>query len=330
MIASNQNLQKLELNALYGLNSDAIISTAEAAEEHRSLKKLAIVQIEFDYYAMKAIGTMLPNAPKLRELILISCDSGQWRCRKLFSWLENKESAVEVLNLSGNRLNASALKEIGKMLPNVPNLRELILAHCSIRVAGIHQLVNGLANEKCAVEVLDLSCNSLGDKGTIILFQGLEANRKLKKLWLSWNDIGDDGARAIARVLENNITLQELALWGNRIGPFGAVTIADTLETNLSIKKLSLDNQIGNYSMGEQFMSRVDRLLALNRGGRQLLMELEESVLPLNFWPTVLARSSENADVIFFFLCEKHDVLLVNSGTKELIAHLFSSLPFHD
>jgi hypothetical protein len=298
------------------------------------------------------------------------------------------------------------------MLLNATNLRELILKGCSLGATEIPQFVKGLANVKCAIEVLDLSSNTLGDDGIIILCQGLEASPKLKKLVLCWNVFGDGGARAVAGVLKHNHTIQDLGLRNNFIGPTGAVAIADSLDTNLSVKRLavdfnrigddgasrfahmltinatlqalsigadfgeaglnalvaslpdmrglksiefeygyfrstaftsetgnafvaalernttlkqvSFDNRLGDGSSmaGEQFMPRVDRLLALNRGGRQLVTtKPEESVLPLNYWPTVLARSSENADVIFYFLCEMHDVLLVNSG---------SSLPFHD
>jgi hypothetical protein len=359
LIARNQKLQNLELRRL-DLNSDTVRSIAQAAEEHRSLTKLAIVHNRIDFYAAEAIG---------------------------------------------------------KMLLNATNVRELFLRSCSLGATEITQLFSGLANEKCDVELLDLSWNSLGDEGIIILCQGLDASPKLKKLLLCWNDVGDRGARAIAGLLENNITLQELVLQHNRIGPLGAGAIAESLETNVSLTKLSVGGNrigddgasrfahmliinatlqalsIGSYfgkagldalvaslpdmrglksiefeygffrsteftsetgdafvaalernttlehasfgewvdtATAEQFMPRVDRLTALNRGGSQLITEPEESVLPLNYWPTVLSRSTENADVIFFFLCEKHDVLLVNSGTKELIAHLFSSLPFHD
>jgi Ran GTPase-activating protein (RanGAP) involved in mRNA processing and transport len=379
-----------------------------------AVRKLDLSGNRLDDAAAEAIGTMLPNAPKLRELILQGCSLGATGIRQLFRGLANEKCAVRKLDLSWNHLDDAAAEAIGTMLPNAPKLREL---NCSLEATGFHHLFRGLANEKCAVEELDLFSNALAEEeGAIILFQGLQDTRKLKKVVLRLNDINDAGARALADVLRHNSIIQDFALHGSRIGPLGAVAIADSMETNVSVKRLAVDfNRIGDdgaarfahmltinatlqalligtdfgkagldalvaslpdmrglksielcteftsetgdafvaalernttlehVSFGEwfdgewvdtataeQFMPRMDLLTALNRGGRQLITEPEESLLPLNYWPTVLARSSENADVIFFFLCEKHDVLLVNSGTKELIAHLFSSLPFHD
>jgi hypothetical protein len=61
----------------------------------------------------------------------------------------------------------------------------------------------------------------------------------------------------------------------------------------------------------------VNRLLALNRGGRRLLTATGESKLPLNYWPSVLSRSSENADILFSFRCEKHNVLLWGARSRQ-------------
>jgi hypothetical protein len=66
-----------------------------------------------------------------------------------------------------------------------------------------------------------------------------------------------------------------------------------------------------------EVMPQVKRLLALNRGGRRLLSATGESVPPLNQWPRILARSSNNADVLFHFLREIPNVLVEKAGSRK-------------
>jgi hypothetical protein len=66
-----------------------------------------------------------------------------------------------------------------------------------------------------------------------------------------------------------------------------------------------------------EVMPQVERLLALNRGGRRLLSATGESASPLNYWPRILARSSDNADVLFFFLREIPNVLVAKAGSRK-------------
>jgi hypothetical protein len=68
---------------------------------------------------------------------------------------------------------------------------------------------------------------------------------------------------------------------------------------------------------GFEVMPQVKRLLALNHGGRRLLSATGESVPPLNYWPSILARSSDNADMLFHFLREIPNVLVAKTGSLE-------------
>jgi hypothetical protein len=47
------------------------------------------------------------------------------------------------------------------------------------------------------------------------------------------------------------------------------------------------------------------------------VVDADESVPPLNYWPRLLARSSDNADELFYFLREIPYVLVAKAGSWE-------------
>jgi hypothetical protein len=89
------------------------------------------------------------------------------------------------------------------------------------------------------------------------------------------------------------------------------------LEENTALESLDFSDMRRDYEV----MHQVERLLALNCGGRRLLSVTGESVPPLNYWPRILARSStdriQNADVLFHFLREIPNVLVEKAGSRK-------------
>jgi hypothetical protein len=89
------------------------------------------------------------------------------------------------------------------------------------------------------------------------------------------------------------------------------------LEQNTTLETFKFDTMHLDFEV----MPQVQRLLALNRGGRRLLSASGESAPPLNYWPRILARSSadsiHNADVLFYFLREIPTVLVSKAGSRE-------------
>jgi hypothetical protein len=60
----------------------------------------------------------------------------------------------------------------------------------------------------------------------------------------------------------------------------------------------------------DENQAKVDLVVTLNRDSRQILIS-SHSEGPRNYWQAILANSSDNADVIFFFLREKLDVFFI-------------------
>ena len=95
---------------------------------------------------------------------------------------------------------------------------------------------------------LDLSYNRLGaNRGTADkLALGLGVNPTLKFLDLSLNSMRDRGSCAIGASLRCNTGLQELNLRENSMGEKGAMVIADALRENKVLEQLTLDdNPVG-------------------------------------------------------------------------------------
>jgi hypothetical protein len=98
--------------------------------------------------------------------------------------------------------------------------------------------------------------------------------------------------------------LQRLSIAANRFGEDGANSLSQGLVTNVSMMDLSMPR--GFDASGE-----IDYLLALNYGGRRLLVKEEEEqsavIVPLGLWPLVFehvqyCQPSLRASVIFYLL----------------------------
>jgi hypothetical protein len=303
----------------------------------------------------EAIGTMLHNAPALRELSLRGCNMGSAGARHLADGLSSKNSVVEKLDLSRNKLGDAEAGIFARVLSANQNRKSLDLSYNEIGNAGAFVLAVALRQNN-TLEVLDLSWNRIGSNGASALADALVANDALKYLALRSHSIGDDGATSIAEMLTRNESIEKVCIGG--FGEKGLKAFAKRLSSMNGLKSLKLlvtssgyytseslkllvtssgyTSEIGNSfvlaleqnTTLETFIVpvwfadctvrlQVERLLALNRGGRRLLSATGDSVPPLNYWPRILARSSDNADVRFHFLREIPNVLVAKAGSRK-------------
>jgi Ran GTPase-activating protein (RanGAP) involved in mRNA processing and transport len=294
----------------------------------------------------EAIGMMLYNAPALREFSLSGCYMGSAGARHLADGLTSKTGVIEKLVLSSNKLGAEEAGIFARVLLANKNLKSLVLSFNNIGDAGALELAVALRQNN-TLDLLDLWSNDIHSDGARALADTLAANDSLKDLYLRRNFIGDDGATSIAEMLTRNESIKKVCVGG--FGEMGLKAFATRLSTMNGLKTLIVGfqhdtrgyisgytSEIGNsfvlaleqnttletfdsYAMQNDFevMPQVRRLLALNRGGRRLLSATGESVPPLTYWPRILARSSDNADVLFHFLREIPNVLVENAGSRK-------------
>jgi hypothetical protein len=329
---------------------------AQAAEGHASLNKLAIAYSLVVYQnrssaealfnhvgSAETIGIMLHSAPALREFSLSSCHMGSAGARHLADGLSSKNGVIEKLDLSFCKLGTEEVGIFAHVFLTNQNLKSLVLRNNYIGDAGAIELAVALRQNN-TLELLDLGSNQIGSNGASALADALVVNDALKDLDLFKNSIGDDGATSIAEMLTRHESIKKVCIGGFK--EKGQKAFAMRLSSMNGLKTLMIDNgdsetrcytsEIGNSfvlaleqnttlenfyfdAMDDDFevMPQVMHLLSLNCGGRRLLSMTGESAPPLNYWPRILARSSDNADVLFYFLHEIPNVLVARAGSRK-------------
>merc|ERR1711988_18496 len=124
----------------------------------------------------------------------------------------------------------------------------------SLELSGVHHLlfenrlrdieikaIFAAVKDKSALQVVDLSCNSITDVGAQYICQFLHGNTTLVALALKGNEFGEEGCRLLCQAVKFNRSLKVLDLSHNPIGRKGAmVHLADLLETNEGLDDLDI------------------------------------------------------------------------------------------
>jgi hypothetical protein len=177
-------------------------------------------------------------------------------------------STLQNLHLGGNGLRDVGLMTLVPELvcSKAPHLKKLDVRYNDIGPVGVAALSETLGQNECecAIELLYLEGNDVGDKGAASLATALtKENACLKELFLGSNHIETSGALSLAASLERNTTLTKLYLEGNRIGSEGGAAFSEALEKfngEATLKKLFVDNN----GLGKEQSERLAR--ALNSG----------------------------------------------------------------
>lgn len=153
--------------------------------------------------------------------------------------------SLKAIHMSGNRASVFGGAEIALTLSLNNRIQELDLARASLGYQGAECLAKHLGH--CRLTALDLSDNSLGDKGIIAVGQSLGSNFTLQLLELAGNALNDEGASAVARLLSRlsqrspmEKQLQHVGLQRNKIGAKGTSEIASALSLGCGVQTLDI------------------------------------------------------------------------------------------
>ncbi|XP_073700538.1 ribonuclease inhibitor-like [Garra rufa] len=217
---------------------------------------------------------------KLEKLDLWRCSITEKQCLILTSALKSNPSHLRELNLSGNKLGDSGVKNLSDLLmnpqfkletldlydcsitekqclililalkSNPSHLRELNLSENKLGDSGVKNLSDLLMNPQFKLETIELDRCSITEKQCLILTSALKSNPShLTELYLSWNKLGDSGVKNLSDLLMNpQFKLEKLDLKDCGITDVSSLTQSLTNTKALQfLKELDLrNNMIGD------------------------------------------------------------------------------------
>ncbi|XP_039503068.1 ribonuclease inhibitor-like isoform X2 [Pimephales promelas] len=201
-------------------------------------------------------------------------------CSDVTSALKSNPSHLRELDLSGNNLGDSGVKNLSDLLMNPQfKLEKLQLRYCYMTDEGCSDVTSALKSNPSHLRELDLSVNKLGNTGvknlsdllmnpqfkleklhlyrcritekqSLILTSALKSNPShLRELDLNWNNLGDSGVKNLSDLLMNpQFKLEKLHLYDCGITDVSSLTQSLTNSKALQfLKELDLsDNEIGD------------------------------------------------------------------------------------
>lgn len=245
-LAINRSVEVLHLGCSY-INATGAASLAIALCANTKLARLELHHNPLlDEGCCRLAHALVANTT-LRYLAVPFTGVGDGACAALALALNGARldggSALEVLDLAGNRLTAdgvtllaaalplsrittlslSANAHIGPQgtlalaaaLPDTPSLTSLSLDGCAVGAAPCGRLAAALARSRVAN--LDLSSNEIGDLGAWELAWRLPECHALVSLSLAVNEIEEDGAAELLAGILASRSLASIDLRGNRI-----------------------------------------------------------------------------------------------------------------
>ena len=245
-------LQTLKINGLTEW-SDGAGTRLFAALRHKTLKKLALSEINMTSAATEALGQSLPELSALQTLKL----SGLTECSdqavtKLIATIKHK--TLEKLELSEINLASVAAEALGQSLPELTALRTLMisgLTECSDE--AVKELVTAIKLK--TLEELELSEMNLTSAAAVALGQSLSELPSLQNLTIS----GLDGC---SLQLEFSI-FREVKISG--VTEFSAETVTRLIDVikNKPFKKLELSKINLTSAVAEALGQLLPELSAL-------------------------------------------------------------------
>ena len=215
----NNTMTRISLSRR-SIDKSAINIFAEYMKENMILTKLCLRDNNISDEGTVALSKVLTNNMVLTELDLSNINimkGGQTIAEALF-----ETRCLAKLCLENDNITAEIASILAKSIENLYNL-----------------------------QVLNLNCNLLGDKGTIIIANAIRTQEFMTELYLSNNQIGVISQVDLISAIGNIKTLHTLNLGENSIDDSGAFLLSKVIEQNKDLSTVILEkNCFGNEGAG--------------------------------------------------------------------------------
>ncbi|XP_072513195.1 NACHT, LRR and PYD domains-containing protein 3-like isoform X1 [Salminus brasiliensis] len=226
----------------------------------RCCKKALFAGCELTMSCCECVSMALQseNSP-LRELDLSDNYGLETATTLLSDGLKSSHCKLEILRLARCNFSQKSCAELVSALRSTaPNLKELDLSSNDLQDSGLNQLLFGLGNLNCKLQILRLGWCNLTEKSCKFLSSFLNTTSEscLTELDLSDNDLQNAGIELLSAGLENpKCRLEILRLSGCMITEEGCSSLASALSLNPSyLKELDLSYNHPGES-GEKLLS---------------------------------------------------------------------------
>ncbi|QDV19189.1 Leucine Rich repeats (2 copies) [Gimesia panareensis] len=282
LIRENESLQTIYLGC-NRIDETGTAALAQAISDSPSIRALWLKRNPIGTAGARQIAEMLKRNPRLRTLDLVHTKLGSKGVRLIARTLTSYESAVRLLYLGGNEIQAEDADVLAELVQQNQRLSGLYLSVNQLGEAGAVTLADGLRSNQ-GLRSLSLASNRIGPEGTAALAAALESHPGLIELDLGYdrstrvlgeepNNLGDAGAAQIARLIQINRRLRSVDLTRNQITDRGARLLIAALEQNPALINLSIGK-----GMSSPLRSRLHELLERNRKQQPDQPEVDEDI----------------------------------------------------
>ncbi|XP_027274395.1 leucine-rich repeat-containing protein 74A isoform X2 [Cricetulus griseus] len=259
-LVSNTTILKLELEDNC-IMEEGVLSMMGMLHENYYLQELNMSNNDLGLEGAKIISDFLQENNSSLWKLKLSGNNFREEAAAVLCQALSSNYRIRSLNLSHNHFNDVGGEHLGQMLALNVGLQSLNLSWNHFHIRAAVALCNGLRSN-VTLKKLDVSMNGFGNEGALALGDVLKLNSCLVYIDVSRNGITNEGASRISRGLEYNESLQVLKIFLNPMSMEGAVFLIMAIKRNTKSRMEELD--ISNILVTEQFVKVLDGVCAIH------------------------------------------------------------------